>query len=162
MTRKRARKREKPTWIEREYYHQVMECSRRTCMICGDPVGNLLRRIERLRDEGHYPRVADGLYCEACADEVLRGCLDVAELGLPSGYRPARSSCLLHVGFPFIEETPEHLANLRRYFEPPGGDGTARSRIATTTEQIRPIDRVARRVTGFPQTPAGPDSILPT
>jgi hypothetical protein len=55
-------------------------------------------------------------------------------------------SVTLHVGFIFIEETPEQLAELRRRKEPIKAGEPARSKIGSTGEIITPIDRVAARV----------------
>jgi hypothetical protein len=53
----------------------------------------------------------------------------------------------LHVGFLYLEETPEHLTRLRRN-KTPVPDTLATPGITRTAVILRPIDRVAARVVG--------------
>lgn len=72
-------------------------------------------------------------------------------------YTPQYVTCLLHLGFTYIYETPEQLARLR-VKEPDQEPKPARSKIGKTARRIRPVDRVAGRVTGFPAQPENSDN----
>jgi len=60
------------------------------------------------------------------------------------GYLPEITTATLHVGFLWLEETPEMLARLSE----PGvmASTVSRSKITETQRVIQPIDRVAARV----------------
>jgi hypothetical protein len=72
--------------------------------------------------------------------------LDCYQVVNPNRLGERWGSGTLHVGFLFIEESEDHMANLRRSPEPETAAGPARSRIGATDEFIRPIDRVAGAV----------------
>lgn len=67
-----------------------------------------------------------------------------------AAYRLVHLTVILHTGFLCIWETPEQLAQLRHVPEPPARDNTARSRVFSTLEVIRPVNKVTARVAPEP------------